>query len=256
MIKVCGLHLDNSHATPYVSETERAADRQHFLELLFVTVFVPDSCILCHTPACSLRNSLVTLGFSCLHLEQKQRKKNLWCNLFHCSLYYEQAKEQTFCFYSSIFFFAKCAQFLIEIQIWMVLLIFLRYKVISPAAVSRLCFWRWNPSGVIKLTLRNVSKKEMNSCQSHSSLFIQPNNGNVWKSASRKVKWADLMTFLPPQHEGWMEDRPGSWDTLSPGHKSCQDGFYVKGCLSTGVHVTLVPLAFLENRFLAFPNWF
>lgn len=117
MIKVCGLHLDNSHATPYVSETERAADMQHFLELLFVTVFVPDSCILCHTPACSLRNSLVTLGFSCLHLEQKQRKKNLWCNLFHCSLYYEQAKEQTFCFYSSIFFFAKCAQFLIEIQI-------------------------------------------------------------------------------------------------------------------------------------------
>lgn len=75
MIKVCGLHLDNSHATPYVSETERAADRQHFLELLFVTVFVPDSCILCHTPACSLRNSLVTLGFSCLHLEQKQRIK-------------------------------------------------------------------------------------------------------------------------------------------------------------------------------------
>lgn len=118
--------------------------------------------------------------------------KTLWCNLFHCSLYYEQAKEQTFCFYSSIIFFAKCAQFLIEIQIWMVLLIFLRYKVISPAAVSRLCFWRWNPSGVIKLTLRNVSKKEMNSCQSHSSLFIQPNNGNVWKSASRKVKWADF----------------------------------------------------------------
>lgn len=42
MIKVCGLHLDDSHAVPYVSETRRAANVQHFLELLFVTVFVPD----------------------------------------------------------------------------------------------------------------------------------------------------------------------------------------------------------------------
>lgn len=47
---------------------------------------------------------------------KEAEEKTLWCNLLHCSLYSEQAKEQAFCFYSSIIF-AKCAQFLIEIQI-------------------------------------------------------------------------------------------------------------------------------------------
>lgn len=39
MIEVCGLHLDNFHTIPYVSETKHAANMQHFLEWLFVTVF-------------------------------------------------------------------------------------------------------------------------------------------------------------------------------------------------------------------------
>lgn len=39
MIKVCGLHLDNSHAIPCVLETKQPANVQHFLEWLFVTVF-------------------------------------------------------------------------------------------------------------------------------------------------------------------------------------------------------------------------
>lgn len=53
MIKVCGLHLDNFHAIPYVSETKHAANMQHFLEWLFVTVFcswlmyiMPHPCVL------------------------------------------------------------------------------------------------------------------------------------------------------------------------------------------------------------------
>lgn len=37
MIKVCRLHLDNSHAIPYVSETKHAANvQQHFLEWLLL----------------------------------------------------------------------------------------------------------------------------------------------------------------------------------------------------------------------------
>lgn len=53
MIEVCGLHLDNSHAIPSVSETKRAANMQHFLKWLFVTGFcsqlmyiMPHPCVL------------------------------------------------------------------------------------------------------------------------------------------------------------------------------------------------------------------
>lgn len=54
MIEVCGLHLDNSHAIPCVLETKHAANMQHFLERLFVTVFCSRLMYIMPYPLCAL----------------------------------------------------------------------------------------------------------------------------------------------------------------------------------------------------------
>lgn len=64
MIKVCGLHLDNSHAIPCVLETKHAANIAAFSRMVVCYCFLFLINVYYATPpACSLRKSLVTLYF-------------------------------------------------------------------------------------------------------------------------------------------------------------------------------------------------